>query len=228
MPKIAADLTNQVFDRLTVVGRAQKRGRQSRWLCRCQCGTEKVIQSNHLKSKEVRSCGCLLKDFLKENPPHMKHGETNTRLFNIYHQMKRRCYDTTHINYKNYGGRGILICDEWINDYTVFAEWARSNGYSDDLTLDRRDNSRGYSPDNCRFATITQQNRNKRTNVTITINGITHCISEWAEITGLHPHTIGCRYRSGTRGTDLLLPTSQYKYRRASALSSHSYSTGKC
>ena len=111
------------------------------------------------------------------------HGDSRTRLYKIYKSMKNRCYgtwDEKHI--KNYKDRGITICDEWLDNWLLFKEWAMKNGYRDDLTIDRIDNNKGYSPDNCRWIPFEKQASNKRTNLYITIGSETHTMAEWCRI----------------------------------------------
>ena len=114
-----------------------------------------------------------------------KHGAWGTRLYTIYIQMKQRCYNPNRREYKNYGGRGIAVCDEWKDNFSNFADWAILNGYSDDLTIDRIDVNRNYEPSNCRWATIKQQQRNTTRNRYITAFGETKTMAEWAEQNGL-------------------------------------------
>ena len=113
--------------------------------------TESVVSG---KSKECRSCATVRRN--------TKHGGKNTRLYRIYHLMKARCLNKNNRDYINYGGRGIVICREWIEDFVVFRSWALENGYSDKLKIDRRDNDGGYTPDNCRWVEQTIQSRNTR------------------------------------------------------------------
>lgn len=107
------------------------------------------------------------------------------RLRGVWRNMIQRCHNPNHHQYCSYGGRGITVCDEWRNDYSCFREWALKNGYAQGLTIDRIDNNGGYSPQNCRWATYKEQNRNKRSNRNITLNGETKCLSEWAEFFGI-------------------------------------------
>lgn len=184
--KLTQDLTGMRFNRLTVIRPAEKsRTGETRWVCRCDCGKETIVQSNNLKSGLVKSCGCYRHDYLVE--AHTIHGETGTRLYNIWTKMRDRCDDK---NNKNYGGRGILVCKEWNESFESFRDWAIANGYREDLTIDRIDNNKGYSPDNCRWTGVKEQARNRRSNRVITFNGETHILVEWAEITGLPRSTL--------------------------------------
>jgi hypothetical protein len=122
---------------------------------------------------------------------HIIHGlfRGNEHLFNLWQTMKQRCYNPKRKNYERYGGRGITVCDDWLVAEN-FIRWALSNGYKEGLQLDRIDNSKGYSPDNCRWVTAKQNSQNTRKNITLTIKGITNCVSEWARIYNISPYTI--------------------------------------
>lgn len=126
--------------------------------------------------------------------------------------MISRCYNKNHTYYYNYGGRGITVCNEWKNSYTSFCNWANSSGYKKGLTLDRIDNNKGYSPDNCRWATKKQQGRNQRTNRNITINGETKLMCEWAEISGISEKNISKRIKRGWKTQDLLTPLKETRH----------------
>ena len=166
------DLTGQKFGRLTAVSRYgfDEFGRQL-WTCECECGNTIVAHAYSLKQGHTKSCGCLKKEKatanlpsnqVGERCPSYKHGGEGTRLYNIWKGMKRRCYNEHDSSYENYGGRGITVCDEWRNDFIPFRDWALSNGYSDDLSIDRIDNDQGYGPDNCRWADRITQRANQR------------------------------------------------------------------
>ncbi len=177
------DLTGQKFGRLTVMSRAEndKHG-NSRFVCKCDCGKEKIIQSQSLLSGRTKSCGCFnieksaLRCKILGNSS-KTHGLRNTRLYHVWNDMKVRCYNPHSSNYKNYGGRGIGICSKWREDFKAFYDWAMANGYDEDAprgecTIDRIDNNKGYSPDNCRWVTVRTQNNNKRKGKTFIYEGI--------------------------------------------------------
>lgn len=132
-----------------------------------------------------------------KNSPCYIHGCTNTRLFKIWSSMKERCYRAAHPHYKDYGGRGIAVCEEWKSDLLVFKNRAMVNGYADNLTIDRKDVNGDYSPDNCRWVTMKEQQNNKRSNHRVSLNGVSHTITEWAEITAIKKTTIKERLRCG-------------------------------
>lgn len=199
MPQIE-DLSGQRFGRYTVMCRAEsyvsKSGSsQSRWLCRCDCGNERIVFAQSLKSGKSRSCGCLQRDVAKT------HGWKNTRLYGIWHNMKWRCNNENAASYHNYGGRGISVCKAW-EQFEPFMEWALKNGYSDELSIDRIDNNGNYCPDNCRWVNAKEQANNRRTNNLITANGETLTISEWEKKSGLSRQLILWRLRHGWSPND--------------------------
>lgn len=126
------------------------------------------------------------------------HGESGTKLNRKWKKMKERCYNTNCERYKNYGGRGITVCEEW-QGFIPFRDWALANGYEEGLSIDRINNDGNYEPSNCRWVTMAEQNRNTSRTVRITIDGVTKCASEWARIAGVHNSTIIKRYRKGEK-----------------------------
>ena len=179
------NLQGKVFGRLTVIKRAgtDKNGHVL-WLCKCSCGTEKVIPSSPLKEGKTKSCGCYLRERA------YIHGGHDTRLYRIYYNILARTESRkTDRAFKYYGDRGIKMCDEWRNNFKIFQEWAISNGYSDNLEIDRIDNMKGYSPDNCRWVDRYEQIKNRSNSRMITYNGKTQLASEWAREIGMNYKT---------------------------------------
>ena len=154
--------TGDRFNRLTLI----KPDRKYHWLCKCDCGKEKVIAKSHIINNDVRSCGCLRIETTKARLT--KHGGAKTPLWCCWISMIRRCYKPNATGYKDYGGRGITVCDEWKNDFSRFREFALSNGYNSSLEIDRKDNNGNYEPSNCKWSTSLEQARNRR-NVKLTI-----------------------------------------------------------
>jgi hypothetical protein len=180
------DLTGQVFERLTVLAFAGKHGRgQSLFLCRCICGTEKVVPAKGLRSGESRSCGCLQREHAARQALKNKYkdGRCSLREYWLWWGVKERCLNTSDKSYPRYGGRGITICARWLESFENF--YADMGECPPGLTLERKDNALGYSPENCVWATYTQQARNTRRNRILTLDGVSKSLVEWSESTGL-------------------------------------------
>ena len=187
----AKDLSNLKFGRLTVIGRAKGNFIRSHYDCKCTCGNVTVVDGRSLTSGNTKSCGCLHKELLIErNKKNTTHGGGHTRLYNIYCSIKSRCYNPQTAEYKNYGGRGIKVCGEWRESFTTFKNWAETNGYKENLTIDRINVNGNYEPSNCRWITKHEQQFNKTNTRYFEYKGQKKCLAEWAEIFGMNKSTL--------------------------------------
>lgn len=195
----AEDLSYQKFNKLTALYRVHdyvspSGYKKAQWMCLCDCGNYTIVPASQLKGGGTKSCGCLKAIASSENGKKTKtHGESHTRLYGIWAGIKSRCYGPYMQDYKNYGGRGITMCDEWRNSYIAFRDWALSHGYTDDLTIDRIDVNGNYEPQNCRWITIKEQCNNTRVNRYLTLDGVTKTKTQWSEEYGMSPQVLAYR-----------------------------------
>lgn len=182
------DLTGRKFGKLTVIKRVENTlSNKVNWLCKCECGKYSKVISSDLTKKGTKSCGCLTK----------KHGLTHHRLYYIWQDMKARCYNLKQQRYNRYGGRNIVVCDEWLNNFKSFYDWAMNNGYRDDLTIDRINNDGNYEPNNCRWATLIEQHNNTSRNRHLLYNGENLTIAEWSRKLNMTRNLIRDRLQAG-------------------------------
>lgn len=174
------DITGNKYGKLTVIRRAESAPKGiTRWECKCDCGNVVIVRGGNLKNGAVKSCGCLIST---NNKNRSTHGMSGSRLYQDWANIKSRCYNPKNPAYKRYGARGITMCCDWYNSFDAFAKWALSNGYKDNLTIERIDNDKGYSPDNCKWISKGEQAGNRGSNISISFNGETHNLSEWCKI----------------------------------------------
>ena len=206
------NLLGQRFGRLVVIkdGGTNKKTGRVQWLCLCDCGNTVLVNAKQLRNGDTQSCGCLHKDVCTI------HGDSYSRLHNIWNGMKQRCDNRNNSAYPYYGGRGIKYCAEWSN-YIKFKEWAiNKGGYKEDLTLDRIDTDGNYEPSNCRFVSMKVQQNNTRRNRRITFNGQTRTITEWSELLGFSATLIPDRLDLGWSVEEALTTTTnRHKARRS-------------
>lgn len=199
------DLKGKKFNRLTVLEMMPKTQRRTFWKCRCDCGNITVVRSDSLQSGRTKSCGCWKKE-VDSKKAHLlhKHKMSDTRIYRTWQAMKARCYNPNDKRYKNYGGRGIVVCEQWRDDFRNFLEWALKNGYNNELTIDRINVNRNYEPSNCRWVNRKVQSNNRTSNITVKYNGNKLTLKQLSETIGLPYTTIYCRYRRGDRGKRLV------------------------
>ena len=177
------DITGNRYGRLTVIREVERMryasGNSHRvWECLCDCGNIIRCTTDRLRRGNTKSCGCLRKEITSKK--NYKHGGTKTKLYRIWAEMNGRCFCKTNKAYKNYGARGIRVCDEWRKNFSLFRSWAMSNGYQEGLTIERIDNNGNYCPDNCKWIPKSEQSKNRRNCHLITFNGKTQTLSEWS------------------------------------------------
>ncbi len=189
------DLTGKKYNRLTVVSFDFKKGTNYNWNCICDCGNSISVRSNSLKDGNTKSCGCLYNESRKTI--NLKHGEANnSKEYKAWLSMKRRCLDSNDKRYHDYGGRGIIICHQWVNSYETFL---KDIGRAPSIkhSLDRIKVNGNYNPRNCKWSTVIEQQNNMRSNVIITYNDKTQTLAQWCRELGLKYGTIRTRLSRG-------------------------------
>ena len=182
------DITGQKFNYLTAIKYVDyDKNHRSRWLFKCDCGNEKILDSLWVRKGNIKSCGCYNSRVATERM--IKHGLAKTKEHSAWCNIKGRCFNPNEKSYKYYGARGITVCDRWLDSFENFFEdmgYAPSHKHS----IDRIDVNGNYEPSNCRWATDKQQGRNKTNNINITYKNEIHCLAEWCEILNLKYKTI--------------------------------------
>ena len=208
MPK-KLNIVGKKFGRLTVIREFGKtKANKTVYTCICDCGNEINAVGSGLVSGNTGSCGCLQRERTSQadKSNSITHGLSNHPLYRIWIDIIRRCYNPKISSYPNYGGRGITVCQEWRDDFKVFYDWCMQNGWNDNLEVDRYPNNDGnYEPDNCRLTTCKNNCNNKRTNVKLTINGVTKTATQWAEQYNQHRSLVARRIRLGATGMEAIL-----------------------
>lgn len=169
------NLVGEKFNKLTVIERDTTHKNRPYWICKCDCGNTVSVRADLLKNGNTKACGCL----------YNKHNQAlqgnHSRIYSIYHGIKKRCYNAKCKSYKFYGAKGITICDEWLGDngFINFYDWSVKNGYSDKLSIDRIKSNMPYSPNNCRWVEWGIQANNKSNNLFVTYNCKTQTLANW-------------------------------------------------
>ena len=210
------NLVGEKFSKLTVIALNKQNKKGSSWVCKCDCGNFIIVCTSHLEKGKRKSCGCMLiearnKNLKLANKSCTTHGLSNTKEYSVWKNMLRRCENPKEKRYKDYGGRGIKVCEEW-HDIESFYKWTKESGYKEGLTIDRIDVNGNYEPNNCRWATQKEQVNNERRNIKEEFNGIIHTLGEWAEILDINVNTLQYRYHRGDRGERLFRKVDSNNY----------------
>ena len=206
MKGLRKDLAGQVFNRLKVIEIDEVLStRKTFWVCECICGNKKTVRSDSLQDGTVKSCGCLKKEQDRKNlEANHSHKMSKTRIYQELQGMKSRCLNVDNKRYEHYGGRGIKVCDEWLESFESFRDWAFKNGYSSILTIDRINNDGNYEPGNCRWVDNKTQCNNRSSNIIIKYKDEDLTMKQVSEITGISYSLLNSRYIRGDRNERLL------------------------
>lgn len=188
----AKTLKGRKFGKLLVLSKHDNIGKNTAWFCECECGVRKPVLTHNLLSGKSKSCGCVrgkkLGNFSRI------HGGSGTKIYSIYKGMKQRCNNNKNPAYKYYGGKGVIICSEWLENFVFFRKWAFDNGYKEGLSIDRIDPNGGYNPENCRWITLHQQQNNKLNSMFVIVDNKKYTIAEWADIRKTNKQTLYDRF----------------------------------
>lgn len=202
------DHSGEKYGKLSVIRRMPEKGKGVKYECVCDCGNHVIVMGCNLITGATRSCGCIRKE--KTRKLRLSHGKCETRIYTCWRNMLSRCENEKNTEYKNYGKRNIHVCAEWHN-FQKFYKWSVSNGYDDSLTIERIDVNKGYSPENCTWATTYTQARNKTNNVKIEFKGKTKIITDWAKEVGICDSTIRHRLKKGMTIDEALTKSTHHK-----------------
>lgn len=208
----------KVYHYLTIKSFSHKKGTHRHYNCECICGNSNVVRLNDLRSGNTKSCGCYKSKTTSERVS--THGMSKTKLYRRWKDMRRRCNNPNRKGYKNYGGRGIKVCEEWEEDFMNFYNWSMENGYLEELEIDRIDNDGNYEPNNCRWITRKEQSNNKQQSRYVTINGITKTLKDWSAESGLPYDTLRLRLNRGWKEKELLIPLMTNQFSKEEYLNS--------
>lgn len=214
------DMTGKVVGRWLVIAPAANRGKNTRWLCRCTCGNERLVNLGSLQNNESQSCGCLRAELLVKSK--FKHGESHNPLpspeYSTWRSLITRCYDPKRENYKNYGGRGITVYPEWRESFAAFLTYVGRKP-SPEHSINRINNNGNYEPGNVEWATPLDQSKNREYTIRLSIDGESKTISEWSKISGISHLTIYNRIKKGWEEKEAVFGNTQpgvgYKNRKA-------------
>ena len=194
----SAEWLGKRYGRLVVIG-FEHEPRKWKWRCECDCGKITMVSPGDVKSGKTRSCGCLHDECIKERATKFKHNVyENKRLYSIYNGIKKRCYNSHEERYKDYGGRGIVMCEEWLNPnsgFDAFVEWSLANGYTEEMTIERKDVDGNYEPSNCEWLTLREQACNKRDTIWVDYKGEHIQLRKLCERLGVSYDTVHDRVR---------------------------------
>lgn len=191
------DLTGKQFGQLMVLAKAQSVSGRAAWVCRCACGCEKVVIGQLLRREAVVSCGCQAKKRAREmGRANKRHGMTNTPEFRTWTALISRCMNPKDYRYKRYGGRGITVCERWLESFENFVKDVGEQPFVG-AELDRKNNDGNYEPKNCHWVTSKENNNNRSSNRVINFAGESKTLTEWAEQKQINPATLRVRLEAG-------------------------------